>query len=427
LRFLIASLGSLGDLHPFLALARALTTQGHDVELMSNAPYRAAVEQEGVRFSPLCTEREHLRTASHPDLWHPIRGFGVLWRHLAVPAIDPVLDRIRELHLDAASPLDRLFVLASPLAVGARLAREVTSARLGSIYTAPANLRPLGNPMFVGPYRVPAFMPLAIRRGFWWGLDKWKLEPMGRAGIAARCESLGIDPPRGSLFGRWVHSPDGGVALFPERFGPIAPADGTAPVERADFPRFRATGDNELPASLLAFLKSGPAPVVAFGGSAPGPQGRELLRLASQACRALGKRLVILAPERALEGLSLPVDDEQLIRVQHAPLAELLPRVESFIHHGGIGSCAEAIEAGIPQVVMPFAFDQFDNAARVAESHAGFVVDYGKTSASSLLHAIRDAEHLPQAPMVGRAQRHTRGTDAAVQAVHRWIERSLRK
>ncbi|MFM2328843.1 MAG: hypothetical protein RLZZ494_946, partial [Pseudomonadota bacterium] len=90
-RYAIATLGSAGDLHPFLAVARALHEQGEDVRLLSAEPHRAEVESQGVPFMPILDAAAHQRTLQHPGLWHPIRGFGVLWRHMAVPAIDPTV------------------------------------------------------------------------------------------------------------------------------------------------------------------------------------------------------------------------------------------------------------------------------------------------------------------------------------------------
>src|SRR6202012_1799180 len=55
----------------------------------------------------------------------------------------------------------------------------------------------------------------------------------------------------------------------------------------------------------------------------------------------------------------------------YVPLRALLPRCAALVHHGGIGTTAEALRAGVPQVIVPLAFDQFDNAARVRALGAG--------------------------------------------------------
>lgn len=418
MKVLLATLGSAGDLHPFLAVARALRRRGHDVELMSNAPYRSAVEAEDVPFRALCSERDHARTATHPDLWHPVRGFGVLWRHLAVPAVDPVLERVQALRSDG-SPF---CVLASPLAVGARLARAGDDFPLCSVYTAPGNLRPLDDPMFLGSWRVPSWVPPAGRRALWWGLDRWKLEPMARGLLASRCRSLGVPGPQGSLFGRWLHSPDGGLALYPPEFGPApAPWPG-GPVVHADFPRFRRSADTTLPTELAAFLSGGEAPVIIFGGSHPGAEGRRLTHWAAQACGALGLRSVVLglAADAGTESGagSTMLRPDRTLHLAHAPLGLLLPRASAFVHHGGAGSCAEGLAAGVPQVVMPFAFDQFDNAARLARRHAAIVVDRSPSRApAALLAAMMSVQHWP----LGTPKASENDPAAhAVHALQRW-------
>ena len=94
MRFAVVTLGSLGDVLPFLAIAKELVRRGHDVELLSNPRFEALVRQHGVRFYPIGSERDADRTEAHPDLWHPVRGLGVLWRHLVAPALKPSLARI---------------------------------------------------------------------------------------------------------------------------------------------------------------------------------------------------------------------------------------------------------------------------------------------------------------------------------------------
>ena len=50
----------------------------------------------------------------------------------------------------------------------------------------------------------------------------------------------------------------------------------------------------------------------------------------------------------------------------YAPFSAVLPRSAALVHHGGIGTAAQALAAGLPQLVMPMTFDQPDNAVRLA-------------------------------------------------------------
>jgi rhamnosyltransferase subunit B len=416
-RYLIVTLGSAGDLHPSLALGRSLRQLGHDVEVMTNGPYREAVEFEGLRFSALCSREDHERAASHPDLWHPIKGFGVLWRYLAVPAIEPVRRRVEAFlgedpvgsgavearggealpdggftppqeGASSSPPSGR--VLASPLAVGARLARSVRRFPLCSLYTAPANLRSVSDPMYLGAWRVPTAFPPFLRECLWWGLDRWKLEPMAGPALARSWEKLGVGAPRQSTFGRWIHSPDGGVTLFPDWFCARRP-DWPDGIEMGAFPLFEASGTDGLSPALDAFLDAGARPVVIFPGSIAGETGIGLVRIALTACRALGLRAVVLGLsdagwQAAIAGLAV----DSVHRCDHAPLSRLLPRGRVFVHHGGVGSCAQGLYQRIPQLIHPHAFDQFDNAERVEREGGGRMVLGGSGFRTRFLALLED-------------------------------------
>ena len=322
---------------------------------MTNPRFRALVESHGVPFHPIGSERDAERTEAHPDLWHPIRGLGVLWRHLCVPALRPSFDRIIGVVSEGA---DRPVVLASPLALGARMARDAVSFRLISGYLAPMNLRSSADPMRVAGHTVPHWAPHALRRGLWRLLDRMKLEPMARPGLARWREELGLPSLPPSIFGQWMHSPDGGVALFPRSFGPN-PGDWPLPVTHCGFANLPATG--RLDPDVDAFLRAGDAPVVVFPGSAARSPTR-FLRLATDAVRRHAQRLIVVMPR----GEELPwVDAAGQMQVRSLSFLDAFPAAAAVIHHGGVGTCGQALLCGPGQVILPSAYDQFDNAARV--------------------------------------------------------------
>jgi UDP:flavonoid glycosyltransferase YjiC (YdhE family) len=107
----------------------------------------------------------------------------------------------------------------------------------------------------------------------------------------------------------------------------------------------------------------------------------------------MGRRGVLLAPTRDLVPEDLP---ETLRYFDYVPLSALLPRAAAIVHHGGIGTTALALAAGVPQLVAPFADDQSDNAARVQRVNAGLMMtraDYRpKTVARKLAHLLESKE-----------------------------------
>lgn len=377
----VVTLGSAGDLHPFLAVARALTERGHQVSLLSQAPHRAAVEAEGVRFEAIADEAAHERTLNHPLLWHPIDGFGVLWRQLAVPAIAPTLDGLERLQEEGDGPL---IVFASPLAAGARLARArwPDRIRLLSGYTAPMGLRSTDDPMFLGSWRVPRWWPGASRRWLWSALDRWKLEPMARPKLMSWTDRLGLPAPTGSLFGDWLHGPEGGIALYPGWFAGVPATWAARGVGQAGFALFQdGQGAAQLDPHLEAFLAEPSPYVVVFPGSAATANGSWADRV-PPVCRLLGQRVLRL-------GLGAPsgeagTPDPQDLWLDHAPLPAVLPRASAFVHHGGIGSLAQGLAAGVPQLVLPSAYDQFENGIRLKRLGLGDWLPPGRANAQAI-------------------------------------------
>ncbi len=362
MRFAVVTLGSAGDVIPFLAIAKTLHRRGHDIEFLTNPRFEHLAAAHGVPFHPIGELKDADRAESHPDLWHPIRGLGVLWRHLCVPALRPSYAR-----LDALSRRrsDRpLRVLASPLALGARVARERLPIRLWTGYTAPMNLRSIEDPMIVGAWHIPPWWPRTIKRSIWRSMDVFKLHPMVRASLLKWRDEMGLPPISGSVFGDWMHSPDGGLALFPALFA-SRPADWPPRIEHCGFPFLDAASD--LAPEVEAFLRRGEPPIVVYPGSAARSASKFLYE-ATQACRSLGLRTLLVAQHTDQRPA---IDGEDILHQTEVPFEKLLPRSAAIVHHGGIGTCAQALRARIPQVMLPSAYDQFDNAWRAARLGVG--------------------------------------------------------
>lgn len=357
-RILVATLGSAGDVYPFLAIARALARQGEPVLFMSSEPHRAAVEAEGVAFAPIISAHDHHRTASHPDLWHPVRGFGVLWRHLAVRSIETVHQLIRD-EVQASDQSVR--VLASPLVLGARLAADLLPIRLVTAHTAPSGLRHLGDPLFIGSWQVPAWWPDAWRQWAWRALDLWKLQPMALPAINKWRLQHGLAALNEPIFARWIHSPQHVIGLYPAWFGTEA-SDSPVPVQCVGFPLFQPSAPAMPDPTLSEWLhgiKARPRLVV-YAGSTSALQTQDFVHCA-QALEQQGWPVLLIEPGSephsfGTDGLVRPWVDLRMV----------LMHCDGWIHHGGIGACAEGMHANVRAWTRPSAYDQFDNSARMA-------------------------------------------------------------
>lgn len=361
-RILVATLGSVGDLHPFLAVARALVQRGHSVLFLSSEPHRAAVEAEGVAFTSILGAHDHDRAARHPDLWHPIRGFGVLWRHFAVRSVDATVDVLRN---EVAAGGDALRVLASPLVLGARLAVDCLPFRLVTAHTAPSGVRHVADPLFLGAWQVPPWWPMAWRRAAWAVLDHWKLQPMAAPFINRWREAHGLPALAETVFDRWLHSPHRTIGLYPDSFSTAADQPPVA-VQRVGFPLFQPHALVPPDAALADWLgQSFDQPRIAIYAGSSHHHRAEVFHACATHLDALGCPTLLLMAGKAPG----PLGQHSLIR-PWVDLRGTLPRCQGWLHHGGIGASAEGLRAGVRQWTLPSAYDQFENSWYIAR-HLG--------------------------------------------------------
>jgi len=166
------------------------------------------------------------------------------------------------------------------------------------------------------------------------------------------------------------------------------------------------------------FLNAGAAPLVFSFGSAM-RTGRPYFDAAVGACAALGKRGLLLAKKTEQIPPDLPAS---ILQADYAPFSAVFPRAAAVVDHGGIGTTAQALAAGVPQIIMPMSFDQPDNAARLRKLGVARVVPAGRFTAESLTAALRE---LFADPTVGvacaEAKRKLESSDPIIEACD-WIE-----
>ncbi|MCA9270847.1 MAG: glycosyltransferase, partial [Planctomycetales bacterium] len=159
------------------------------------------------------------------------------------------------------------------------------------------------------------------------------------------------------------------IGAFPDWYAPPQP-DWPASSELTSFPLWDERGVTESPAEVNEFLAAGDPPIAFTPGSAM-LQGEKFFAAAADACRRLGRRGMLLSRHAQQIPARLP---DGVRHFAYAPFSEILPRCAALVHHGGIGTLSQALAAGVPQLVMPMAHDQPDNAARVRRLGVGSVL-----------------------------------------------------
>jgi UDP:flavonoid glycosyltransferase YjiC (YdhE family) len=184
---------------------------------------------------------------------------------------------------------------------------------------------------------------------------------------------LGL-PAVSRVFRSWLNSPQRVIGLFPPWFAPPQP-DWPPALRLTGFPLFDESDPSKAAdldggaetQDLRRFLDEGGAPIAFTPGTA-NAHAQRFLQAGVEAAVRLNRRALLLTRR----GHQVPRDLPPSIRhVSYAPFSQLLPRCAALVHHGGIGTCAQALAAGIPQLVMPMGFDQPDNAARLKRLGVG--------------------------------------------------------
>lgn len=347
MRIAILAAGSRGDYLPTLAVARGLHARGHEVGVTATSDYVPTVEGAGVRAEEVAVDlmgyyRDHaLRNGMPTGLMGQMDLLGEVAKVMA-PAV-------RETLTDLWPRYD------------------------GVVTTAMSAAWP---GLIAGPRKPQVLMMFLAAVPSVWGDASLYAEREGRS-IHNLVSGLRAMGPSAKLVtsDTTATSRERLRGLIQMSTAPAFVANSAQIVtpRRIGGRQLRATGypfldlPAELPVDVAEFLDHGPDPVYVGLGSHTVPAVRDALAHTVAAALELGHR-VIVQRGSGLEDLE---HDDRVLFVDDVPHELLFPRVAAVVHHGGAGTTAQALRAGVPQVVLPFTMDQPFFARRVHEIGVG--------------------------------------------------------
>jgi UDP:flavonoid glycosyltransferase YjiC (YdhE family) len=409
-RVLLTCFGSYGDVNPYVGLALALRARGHAPAIATSAFYREYVEREGIAFHPVRPDVDPDDRALVARIMDPARGTEFLLRELILPALGQSWA-----DLDAAARGADLLV-SHPVTFAAPLVAEERGLPWASSVLAPMS--------FFSPHDLPVFAPLPGLRHL------GRVPAVARLLVrAARAVSRPWTRPVRALRAE-RGLPASGDALFEGQHSPalvLALFSRVLAAPQPDWPaRVRVTGaipyngpGGALPSALARFLDAGPAPLVFTLGSSAVAAAGDFYVESAAAARRLGMRAVLLTGRHAENRARVAAGDDLLL-VEHAPHRDLLPRAAAVVHQGGIGTLHQALRAGRPQLVVPWAHDQPDNAHRAARLGVARVLyprEYRAARVERTLRALLEPPVAARAAAVADAVRAEDGAAAACGAL----------
>jgi rhamnosyltransferase subunit B len=410
-RIVLATFGSLGDLHPYIAIARRLADAGDRPLIASFDIYRDAVIANGIEFATMRPSPDLLgdRAALMKRLFDPRQGPEFMVRELFMPHIrDSYAD------LDAAAAGADLLV-THPITFAAPLVAEKRGLPWVSSVLAPMSMFSAIDPPLIGP----APWLRSVRS---LGIGPYKaifalarmLARHWEKPLALLRADLGLAPARHPAQFEGQYSPLLNLGLFP-RWLAEPRTDWPANTVLCGFPRYDGmTLSPEVQSRLDDFCDAGSAPIVFGLGSSAVLVAGDFWKHAMEATQRLGRRAILLTgiPSGALGPLPSNVAE-----FEYLPYSAVFPRAAAVVHQAGIGTLAQAFAAGRPQLITPVAFDQPDNAERAVRLGVARAIPFhrvtGAALATELDTLLADESYEAAATRIGKT---SSGDDGAIHA-----------
>jgi len=412
-RVVFFTFGSLGDLYPYLAIAKALAARGHEAVIATSAIHREAVAAHGLAFHAVPPSLDDFpdEAALFERLNDERRGSEFIVREVFMPHLRASFEAT--LHAAHGAAL----LVSHPLAYTVRLAAEIEALPWLSSALSPIVFFSTHDPPLLpaAPWlhrvrrlgRLPYAALFALLRG---PLRRW-----ARPLAELRAE-LGLPPLPGHPLLEWGFSAHGTLALF-SRLVAEPKADWPPRTHVTGFPFI--AGEHTAPethARLEGFLAAGEPPLVFTLGSAAYRVAGAFYRHAIEAAQRLGRRALLVTGPGMETAMPAPLPPGVAV-FDYLPYGEVFPRAAALVIQGGIGTIGRALHAGRPFVVVAFANDQPDNARRMARLGVARALSRRHVDGQSLEAALHRALADPAyAERALRASARVRAEDGAAAA-----------
>ena len=366
----LTSFGSHGDFNPLLAIAGALVRRGVAVTFVANPFYESRIKSTGSRFVGAGNYLDVFAAlGANPRYFSKRAGAVAVWKELIVPSIRATYPIVR----DTIYEVGATAVVSHFASYGGAWAAAETGVRSVIVTTSSSAWLSRHQPLVFANWRAPRIVRGALTtaiRGISWLV----LRPALRR-LAVEIGAPMVDTMRVAELN---------LGVWPEWFRP--PASDDPPRSRmCGFVFDKVDASETLTPSVESFLVAGDSPIVASFGSAASLHARDRYLAIASVCGKLGRSCLLIGPSADVVARTPTV-----MVVASAPYARVFPAASVVVHHGGFGTCGEALRAGKPSLITPFGFDQFDTAARVQNLGLGRWLA-GEANSVALIAAALDS------------------------------------
>ena len=363
MKVVLLALGSRGDVQPMVALGKALQPLGNPVMVVALREFAPLVEAAGLLFMPIDATFEATGPAA-AEAARKMAGGGMSYHRAVSSWLADMAPQVAAAEMAAVEPGD--LVVGGVLSIDDAVAlQEARGCLAVHVLTAPIL------PTASGPSAVFAIRPQGRSV-----LNRWA----ARAALAAGAPMM---TTTGSHLRDQLNLPRTRPLGFVKMLQMVPTLLTTSPLVTpppGDWPGnicqtgiwFDQRPAWDPPAALTEFLAAGDPPVFIGFGSMPSADPSADVKLMTQAARKAGRRAVIRPSYAWYEPEHSPGDSRQdVYLLREAPYRWLFPQMGAIIHHGGAGTTAEALLAGVPNAVVAFGVDQPYHGRRIHALGAG--------------------------------------------------------
>lgn len=418
MKITINAFGSRGDVQPYVALGKGLHAAGYQVVITTHKIFKELVLNNGLDCFPIdVNPHEVLISQAVADLGsNPVKVARWIAKN-----INPVMKEMFQITLESGSSAD--LILNSLLSfAGYHVGEKLGIPSIGAFLQPATPTRFYPGASGILPSRWMPFQGIInysvskLTNQFLFNL----LRPVINE---CRVDILGL-PPVGAGFYWQVDKPSSDTPIL-YGYSPSVmpkPADWGPSQMVTGYWFLDLTGDYNPPADLRDFIKSGPAPVYIGFGSMVDHEKEKITELVFEAIELAGQRAILLGGWTDLGFGRLP---DHFFRIDFAPHDWLFPRMRAVVHHGGAGTTAAGLQAGVPNVIIPFFGDQAFWAWRVHALGAGLKGPPRKRLTAARLakaidQALVDEKIQSNAADLGGRIRSKKGVETAVAHIE-WI------
>jgi sterol 3beta-glucosyltransferase len=417
MKIIIFAAGSQGDIQPCIALGRGLQQAGYQVCLAAPEDFADLIQKHDVDFYPLRGDVQKIMASDTGRKFMETGGANPIKSIRAMRTmIAPVMIRMIEDAYAACHDADALICLGVFSPIGQSIAEAVN---IPNINLEPTPLLPTR--LFPAP-SWPIQRNLGGLHNYLSGIAMLQvIWQWYRPFVHDFRQRLGLPACSAARFYRALRSTPMLGAYSPSIIP--HPADWPASIHVTGYFFLDNQANWQPSPELKAFLEAGSPPVYVGFGSMAGRNPEKLAKLIFDALAKSGQRGLLLT---GWGGLRAELAPDNVFVLDSAPHSWLFPRMAAVVHHGGAGTAAEGLRAGVPSVIVPFAFDQFFWGARIKELGLGpDPISQKNLTTDRLANAIRiaatDSKIRQRANSYGAAIRAENGIGNAVEIIKRYF------